>query len=210
MLAKDLIVLTACKNAQFAVKGILSRGASLGIRQIEVEFIVHPQKDPGCVKSAHDLLRAQSKRFDYALVVFDLEGCGVYDKTPDELAEEVRGALQNSGWANRAEVVVISPELEIWVWSDSPEVQNVLGWAGRIPTLRQWLVDMGFLGTLEQQKPSRPKEAVEASLMEAAISRSSALYLELAEKVSLKRCTDPAFVKLKRTLENWFKAPPAA
>jgi len=209
MLVKDLIVLTACKNAQFAVKGILSRGASLGIRHLEVEFIVHPQKDPGCVKSAHDLLRAQSKRFGHALVVFDFEGCGVHGKTPEELAEEVRTALQNSGWANRAEVVVISPELEIWVWSDSPEVQNVLGWAGRIPPLRQWLVAKGFLGTPQQQKPSRPKEAVEAALMEATISRSSALYLELAEKVSFSRCTDPAFVKLKQVLTNWFKAPPS-
>jgi hypothetical protein len=34
-------------------------------------------------------------------------------------------ALFTSGWENRAAAVVLDPELEIWVWSDSPEVEAV-------------------------------------------------------------------------------------
>ena len=34
--------------------------------------------------------------------------------------------------------------------------------------------------------------------------RSSALYLELAQSVSLKQCTDRAFLKLKSKLSEWF------
>jgi hypothetical protein len=37
--------------------------------------------------------------------------------------------------------------------------------------------------------------------------RSSAIYLELARSVSTDRCTDPAFLKLKRCLREWF--PPS-
>ena len=34
--------------------------------------------------------------------------------------------------------------------------------------------------------------------------RSSALYAALGEKVSVERCSDRAFLKLKTTLRNWF------
>ena len=38
---KDLVVLAADKNMEFAVKGILGRFRSLGIREITVDFRVH-------------------------------------------------------------------------------------------------------------------------------------------------------------------------
>ncbi len=34
--------------------------------------------------------------------------------------------------------------------------------------------------------------------------RSSSIYLELARSVGTERCTDPAFLKLKRCLREWF------
>ena len=36
--------------------------------------------------------------------------------------------------------------------------------------------------------------------------RSSSIYLALAKRVSLQRCQDPAFLKLKTTLASWFSA----
>jgi hypothetical protein len=61
----------------------------------------------------------------------------------------------------------------------------------------------GFLEE-DELKPARPKEALEAALRVVRVPRSSAIYKALAEKVSLSRCTDPAFLKLKTVLQQWF------
>jgi hypothetical protein len=53
-------------------------------------------------------------------------------------------------------------------------------------------------------KPARPKEAVQLALKTVRTPRSSSIYLELARSVSTDRCTDPAFLKLKRCLREWF------
>jgi hypothetical protein len=83
------------------------------------------------------------------------------------------------------------------------EVDAVLGWRSRKPSLRSWLVASGF-SSEPLDKPKRPKEAVEQALRFVRKARSSALYRQLAERVSLRRCTDPAFSKLMRVLRNWF------
>jgi len=57
-----------------------------------------------------------------------------------------------------------------------------------------------------QNKPSDPKEAMDAALRRAQKARSSSLYLQLAQKVSFERCDDPAFLKFKKTLSTWFPA----
>jgi hypothetical protein len=93
--------------------------------------------------------------------------------------------------------------LEIWVWSDSPEVPRVLGWPSAPPDLSTWLISKGFIHAAGT-KPQRPKEAVEAAIRRARKPRSSALYFELASRVSVRRCTDPAFAKLQMVLKNWF------
>jgi hypothetical protein len=93
--------------------------------------------------------------------------------------------------------------LENWLWSDSPEVDAALGWKGKSTPLRNWMMNQGFLKK-NSLKPSPPKEAVESALREVCKPRSSSLYLQIAEKVSLKRCKDPAFLKLKEKLFQWF------
>jgi len=55
-----------------------------------------------------------------------------------------------------------------------------------------------------QPKPPRPKDALEAALRVAQEPKSPALYGSLAGKVSLTRCTDRAFLKLKTVLQSWF------
>jgi hypothetical protein len=45
---------------------------------------------------------------------------------------------------------------------------------------------------------------VETVLRTVRQPRSSGLYRKLAEKVSLERCTDPAFDKLRIVLRRWF------
>lgn len=199
----DLVVLVADKNQAAAVKGLLSRPQALGIRSLAAEMAVHPNRDPGCRRTAHQFLRREAGRFSHALVIFDREGCGAESEACDGLEQGVRRNLSENGWGDRAAVLVIDPELENWVWSDSPHVEDALGWAKREPPLRDWLCNQGFLSK-GQPKPPRPKEAMEATLRVVSKPRSSAIYYELAQKVSFTRCSDPAFRRLKDILQKWF------
>lgn len=129
----DLVVLTADKNMKFAVEGVISRYQALAIRPISAAFYIHPERDPGCLLHADDFLRPFARKYAYAMVMFDREGCGKEDKTRVELEQQLASELSRSGWADRAAVIVIDPELEIWVFSDSPEVDKALGWGGECP-----------------------------------------------------------------------------
>jgi hypothetical protein len=66
-LPKDLVILTADKQAQFALKGIFSRFKSLGICQLAPDYYVHPGKDPGVLRNAHDFLRPFTQSHRHAL-----------------------------------------------------------------------------------------------------------------------------------------------
>lgn len=200
---RDIIFLVADRNTEAALQGILSRPESLRIRRVEVVIRTHPEKDPGCYLRAHDFLRAFTKRYTRAVVIFDREGCGREVEGRESLEACVEQRLAKTGWKGRAKAIVIDPELENWVWSESPRVDEALGWAGRATALRPWLVERGFLYEGET-KPRRPKEAVEAALRLVHKPRSSAMYRELAQRVSLRRCTDSAFQKLTATLQTWF------
>jgi hypothetical protein len=202
---RDLVVLTACQHSKFAVKAILGRTHSLSIRAIDANFIVHPESDPGCFNTSHTLLRSQINEYRYALVIFDREGSGREQLTALQIANKVRTQLEQNGWDDRAAVVVIDPELEAWVWSDSPHVDRILGWDGRIPPLRTWLVDSGHTLTVKGV-PVRPKEALQAALQESKLRHSSAIFDQLGRSVSLDRCGDKSFRRLCVALRTWFPA----
>lgn len=198
----DLIVLVADKNMEFAVKGILQRTASLKIREISYDIKVHNHHDPGVYRTAHDFLRIFNKKYKYALVILDKEGCGC-NENPPKIASDIQSKLDMSGWKDRSQVIVLDPELEIWVWSDSPEVAVCIGWNNS--ELRDWLQSEGHLRP-NTHKPKNPKLAFENALRTKRKPRSSSIYGKLAEKVSLERCTDKAFQTFKNTLQNWFPA----
>ncbi|MCK4659024.1 MAG: hypothetical protein KAV82_05830 [Phycisphaerae bacterium] len=200
---KDLIILVPGKDEAAAIRGILSRPRAMKIRPITVELQQHPERDPGCRLRGHEFLRRETGRFAFALVLFDREGCGAETESREAIEGEVQRRLAKTGWGDRVGVIVIDPELEAWVWNDTSHVDELLGWQGQTPSLREWLVTSGFLSP-NDIKPRRPKEAMEKALRQAEKKRSSAIYGQLAEKVSFKRCVDPAFVKLRTTLQNWF------
>lgn len=120
--------------------------------------------------------------------------------TPSELEQQVQQLLDASGWQGRSAVVVIDPELESWVFSTSLHVVDVF--AGGDAEVFQRVVESFPKTSLG--KPQKPKEAVEKLLRQKAIVRSSALYKELASRVSLKGCVDPAFQRLCAILRSWF------
>ncbi|BCV20947.1 hypothetical protein hamaS1_10160 [Moorella sp. Hama-1] len=143
------------------------------------------------------------KSHHYALIVFDRMGCGREAMNRRDIEKVVENNLVSGGWDNRAAAVVIDPELEVWVWSNSPEVANTLGWPSDMPDLKDWLKTKGYW-TDNSIKPSDPKLAFEQVLYQTRKPRSSAIYEQLGRRVSFQRCTDPAFGKFKRTLQRWF------
>jgi len=198
---KDLVVLVADKNIEFTIRGILTRYKALGMRSISEDIFVHPERDSGCFARGEEFLRPFSKRYAHALVMLDRDGSG-RDSTGREVLEgDLERRLAQSGWEGRAVAVIIQPELEAWIWGDSPHIDDVLGWRGRSPGLRTWLASAGFVKS-SGVKPDDPKKALGAALRLASKPRSSALFSHLAQKVSLTRCTDPAFLKLRSTLHG--------
>jgi hypothetical protein len=200
---KPLIILTADKDAQFAIKELVHRHADLGIRSIESDVVAHPHHDSGVFKKADDFLRSFLK-WQHALVVFDHEGSG-HENEPREVVEEaVERRLSANGWEGRCRAVVMRPELESWVWDGSCQVNRVLQWPGGTVALRRWLGERGF--AVAHGKPERPKEAFLDALKQRRIQRSSAIYRDLAQAYMFTECRDPAFRKFLATLQAWFPA----
>ncbi|HEY4561677.1 MAG TPA: hypothetical protein VIJ36_01795 [Thermoanaerobaculia bacterium] len=202
---KDLVFLVPDKNIEASVKGLLHRPEALGIQPVTFDLFVHPERDPGCLLRGPDFLRQFLGQYYCALIVMDHEGCGREMEDRTFLEAYLEDLLERTGW-DHAAAVVIAPELESWIWSDSPRVDRALGWERRPATLRDWLRAQGLLGA-GATKPIRPKQAMELALWTVRKPRSSSIYLELAQSVSTDRCTDPAFLKLKRCLREWF--PPS-
>jgi len=198
---KDLVLLVADKNAHFALKGALGRPEALGIRPIEFEFRVHPGRDGGTRRTGPEMLALERRRFKHALLVLDFEGCGTDLPNATELEAQLDGRL-STHWKEAAKSIVIEPELDVWVWGADNAVEAVIEWpAGK--SVREWLRERGF--TFEaNEKPTRPKEALEAALRIPGLPRSSALYQTIAEKISLRRCGDEAFIRLRKQLLGWF------
>jgi len=199
---KDLIILAADKCIESSLQGMLPRYQALGIQSIGYEIFIHPHKDPGCFSGSDKFLQSFVKQYRYAIVVFDREGCGKIDSRAD-LEYQVEMKLAQVGWQDRSAAIVLDPELEAWVWTRSPHVDDALGWREQTPNLRSWLVEEHYLNPGEH-KPQRPKEAMEAALRKVKKPRSASIYMQLAKVVSLQGHEEPAFMKLQNTLREWF------
>src|ERR1700677_1537716 len=124
----DLTILVPDSNVEFALRGIVSRTRSLRIRPLRFRMVRHAERDPGCLLEAHNILRPFCTQSRYAIVVFDHEGCGREDRPPADLEALVEDSLARNGWQDRCAAIVVHPEIEAWVWSDSPRVDAHLGW----------------------------------------------------------------------------------
>ncbi len=198
----DLIALVADKDMLFALEGLLTRQQDLEIHAIRSQVLRHSGHDSAVLNHCHGFLRPYLRLARYALVVFDCEGCGRPDSRHD-LEELVELRLAQNGWRDRCAAVAIDPELEVWFWSDSPEVRRALGWNKDGVLLGEWLAGKGYLSP-GQNKPRRPKDAVRDAWRLANIKPSSSHFGSLARTVDFRGCTDLAFVKLRRVLRDWF------
>ncbi len=201
----DLVVLVPGKDEQVTMTTLLSkRRESLGIRNLTWQIIVHPRRDPGCFLEGPELLQPYINQARRAIVLLDRVGSGQErNLSAHAMEEDLAGRLARQGWKDRAAAVVVDPELEAWVWSDSPEVDAAFSWEADRPDLRGWLRSNGLLKP-DAVKPEDPKRAMNLVCREVRLPRSSALFGKLASSVSLERCKDEAFRKLKTILCNWF------
>lgn len=201
--ALDLVVLVPGADEAAGVDTLLSRRTeSLGIRPPRYELLRHPNRDPGCFHTSPAVLRPYTRRAAHALVIFDHEGSGQEATEAGRVESDLRRRLALSGWEDRAEAIALRPEFEIWVWTESPVLDRVLGWGERSPAIRGWLRDRG-LWPEGQAKPSRPKECFQKVLRQLARRSTSAVFAELAAQVGLAGCTDPSFLRFREVLRAW-------
>ena len=187
---------------EFAVRGLLTRGPSLGFHDLSIDYYAHPERDPGCFLRGHDFLRPFCRQYRHAMVMLDREGCG-------------RSDWPANAWSRKSKIVWLLPggasggchcprsrtgNLGVERFTGSGVRA---GWVGRQPRLADWLRDEGHL-TAGQPKPQDPKRAVEEALRIVRKQRSSAIYLHLAQRVSVHRCVYEAFLKFKTLLQQWF------
>jgi hypothetical protein len=198
---KDLIILVADKNAQFCLRGGLARHQSIGIRPIEIEFRVHPERDGGARKNGVSLLAIERGRFANAVLMFDFEGSGASHADALSLEEDLDRELVKT-WGATAKAIVLDPEVDSWVWGSDNSLAQSLNWAEPLP-IRRWIEDQGF--KLDANgKPVRPKEAIESVLRKQRMPRSSAIYEKITSNVSISRCVDPAALRLRNWLVSRF------
>lgn len=203
----DLLCLVADKNMEAVVGEVLERPRSLGIRQITKQILVHPQRDSACFEDPVAHLRNWRGAVSHALVIFDRawEGAPSTDALRLEQNVDRKLAQLGAGWAKG---IAIDPELEVWLFRDSPRLDAALGWRNRQPTLREELARIG-LWNQGDSKPADPKRAIEWALRQVRLPRSSSIYRDLAAQLGIRGCADSSFLRFQSTLRGWFPAAQA-
>ena len=206
---RDLVVLAPCKAIEQAIAVLLvERYQSIGIRPITIaQIVVHPNRDPGVYNTGHELLQPFADDTEHALIVFDRAWDGAPSTDAAVLARAVEGRCARD-WCDRVRCVCIEPEIENWVWSDSPHVPTILGWSNHAELL-QWLRERG-LWPSGAAKPPDPRKAFEDATHKTRVNRSSSIFGELARKVGISHCRDPSFLHLLEILRGWFPATRAS
>ena len=205
---RDCVFLLADKNMEGAFTGFFMRDGfhlSLGIQHFTfdrtMDILVASGNDPDIYTRAHELLRSYRRTHRFAVVVLD----NAWDGSPGvaTIQHTIQENMRSSGWhRDRFEIIVIDPELEAWIWQDSPHVTSAFRFTQH-PSLRQWLGEQG-LWDAEAAKPADPKRAVEITLRTSRLPRSSAIYQQITSRISIQGCTDPAFHRLRDVLRRWF------
>ena len=199
-LKKDLIVLVADKSQEMAIDTLLkNRRRSLGIRGITYDIDRHPQHDPGIYKRGALYLSTFAEQYYWALVVLDAQ----WEGTPGtkDIQKKLTQELAEMGWKGRSKVIVIDPELEVWVWSTSPHVATILGipfeHAKELGRENGWWHE-------KEPKPCQPKLLLDYVLRQEGKSKSASWFGKLAREVGIANCADASFCELKAVLKEWF------
>lgn len=206
---RPLLVYVADRNMAEAVGGLLDRGGfhrAVGCAPFAFDSrqdvkVANGQNDPGIYTRGGELLRPFRADYERAVIIADEEWEG--SPGANAMRSVLRGHLDTAGWAGDAGLpLVVSPEADVWLWSDSPHSATALGWTSWTE-LRPALENQSLL-EVGQQKPRRPKEAAEWALASKRLSRAAWRYREVASQVSVRRCEDPALLAFLDQLRAWF------
>lgn len=198
---KDLALLVADKNMDFAMRGILNRHKALGTRSVSYEIRQHVNRDGGVRTTGPETLALLRQQFRHGIVMLDWEGSGSKAKSAIALEQELDARLERT-WGDRAKAIVIEPELDVWIWGSDNALVKILEWS-EDQGIREWLTGRGYAFD-GSQKPMRPKEALNELMVWLNHPRSSVLYERITGKISLAQCVDPAFRRLRSILQSWF------
>jgi hypothetical protein len=198
---KDLALLVADKNMDFAMRGILNRHKALGTRSVSYEIRQHVNRDGGVRTTGPETLALLRQQFRHGIVMLDWEGSGSKAKSAIALEQELDARLERT-WGDRTKAIVIEPELDVWIWGSDNALAKILEWS-EDQGIREWLTGRGYVFD-GSQKPMRPKEALDELMVWLNHPRSSVLYERITGKISLAQCVDPAFRRLRSILQSWF------
>lgn len=205
----DCVFLLADKQMKDTFDGFLGRDRfhlSLGTCPFTYQTFAPDRLfgNSGIFEKGHVFLERYRALSRYAIVVLDHQWEGA--PAPEVIQRDVKSKLIGKGWAKEnIEVIVIEPELEVWLWQDSPHIARAFKNLDYCPhsSLRKWLEARGHWEPTSL-KPARPKEAFELLCRTTRTPRSSAIYQEIASRVSVRGCVDPSFHLLWNTLQRWF------
>ena len=124
---KDLALLVADKDMDYALRGILGRHQALRMRPVSHEIKVHSKHDAGVRTSGPETLALLQKEFAYGILMLDWEGSGTDLAKPEKLEDELNERLDRSGWDGRAKAIVIHPELDVWIWGSDQVLREMIG-----------------------------------------------------------------------------------
>ena len=198
----------------------------------EKDVLVHPGHDPGVWSNPQLVLFSERKAYDKALIILDAAWSGV--PRPDRLVADIEKLARNKGkWEReRFEVILIQPELEAWIWQRNIHVAEAFDFSGPDADLWEQLALQSLAldkrtkkhyfvpadtasgqppaWATTERKPNNPKGVVEALSAYCRSGPPSVIFNEISSKVSVARCEDEAFRKLRDTLRRWFPPEPEA
>lgn len=155
--------------------------------------------DGGVHKSAQELLRPYLNTHSRAMVVLDQKFGGGLPAA--EVRQDILARLYQNGWNDRCEVVVIDPTLEVWLWQNSPHVEQALMFSGG--SLRQHLQNNGQWPA-DAPKPLEPKETIQALVKAKKVLKTKVVYSRIARSISIHGCADASFELFANTIRQWF------
>lgn len=178
---------------------------SLGCAEFDFDPGQEIFNEPGCTDGgvhtqAHLLLNGYRQTHQRALVILDQQFGGEIPAA--DVRDDILKRLHKSGWGVAAcEVVVIDPELEVWLWQDNPNVEQALKFNGG--SLREYLDGTGDWPA-GRAKPNSPKEVMQALMKKNGAGLPMVVYRKIARSVGVGGCTDGSFGHFQATLQAWF------
>jgi hypothetical protein len=208
MTKRPLVILAADGTMVAVLRAFFERVAyfdSLGCALIEGFdprhdiFNVPGSTDGATHLRAHETLRPRRPHTERAIVILDAQFGG--DRPAAEVRTELLERLRPD-WGDDVDVIVIDPEIEVWLWMDNPNVERALGWKGP-GKLRDQLAAEG-VWPRGVGKPTDPKDAIQAQIRKNRLGTATRAYVKIAESVSPAPCTDPSFDDFRARLRAWF------